>query len=66
VPQPGEQATQEELAGADYESGAVKGPLRGAPAQAVERQVRTRLCCECVRATGLTRSRAQTQAGDNK
>lgn len=40
VPKAGEQATQEELAGADYESGAVKGPLQGAPARAVERQVR--------------------------
>ena len=60
VPKEGEQATQEELAGADYESGtpaaaafppaealcspstpgAVKGPLQGAPARAVERQVR--------------------------
>ena len=53
VPKPGEQATQEELAGADYESGAVKGPLHGAPARNVERQVRLG-CSRCMLASSST------------
>ena len=65
VPQPGEQATQEELAGASYESGAVKGPLHGAPARAVERQVRYAACMRpvCVLTNAL---HAQTEPGDNQ
>ena len=69
---------QEELASADYESGAPKGPLRGAPARNVERQARRRsgVVCFCdafpslpPAFTMLTRTRLlplQTQPGDNE